>query len=62
MDELSPSKIDSIDKYEQLIVYVADRVGHDIRYAIDATKIANELSWTQTKLLLLGFVKLLNGI
>ena len=46
LDELSPSKIDGIDKYEQLIVYVTDRVGHDIRYAIDATKIANELSWT----------------
>ena len=46
LDELSPSKIDGIDKYEQLIVYVTDRAGHDIRYAIDATKIANELSWT----------------
>ena len=46
LDELSPSKIDGIDKYEPLIVYVTDRVGHDIRYAIDATKIANELSWT----------------
>ena len=46
LDELSPSKIDDIDKYEQLIVYVTDRAGHDIRYAIDATKIANELSWT----------------
>ena len=29
-----------------MIVYVTDRAGHDIRYAIDATKIANELSWT----------------
>lgn len=46
LDKLSPSKIDGIDKYEQLIVYVTDRAGHDIRYAIDATKIANELSWT----------------
>ena len=46
LDELSPSNIDGIDKYEQLIVYVTDRAGHDIRYAIDATKIANELSWT----------------
>jgi dTDP-glucose 4,6-dehydratase len=28
-----------------LITYVTDRAGHDIRYAIDATKIANELNW-----------------
>ena len=30
---------------EQLITYVNDRPGHDLRYAIDATKIATELSW-----------------
>ena len=30
----------------QLITYVDDRAGHDVRYAIDATKIANELNWT----------------
>ena len=57
LDELSPSKIDGIDKYEQLIVYVADRVGHDIRYAIDATKIANELSWTPDETFATGIRK-----
>ena len=57
LDELSPSKIDGIDKYEQLIVYVADRVGHDIRYAIDATKIANELSWTPNETFATGIRK-----
>ena len=31
--------------YEQLIVFVDDRPGHDRRYAIDATKISNELDW-----------------
>ena len=46
LDELIPSKIPGIDSYEQLITYVADRAGHDVRYAIDATKIANELGWT----------------
>jgi dTDP-glucose 4,6-dehydratase len=46
LDELIPSKIAGIDSYEQLITYVADRAGHDVRYAIDATKIANELGWT----------------
>jgi dTDP-glucose 4,6-dehydratase len=29
-----------------LITYVKDRPGHDVRYAIDATKIAQELGWT----------------
>ncbi len=30
---------------EKLITYVTDRAGHDLRYAIDATKIQNELGW-----------------
>jgi dTDP-glucose 4,6-dehydratase len=30
---------------EKLITYVTDRAGHDLRYAIDATKIARELGW-----------------
>lgn len=30
---------------EQLITYVSDRAGHDLRYAIDANKIMNELGW-----------------
>lgn len=30
---------------EQLITYVTDRAGHDLRYAIDATKIQQELGW-----------------
>ena len=45
LDEIEPSKHDAIKKYEQLIVHVEDRAGHDNRYAIDATKIANELNW-----------------
>ncbi len=28
-----------------LISYVKDRAGHDLRYAIDATKLTNELGW-----------------
>lgn len=32
-------------KSEQLIAYVKDRPGHDRRYAIDATKINQELGW-----------------
>ena len=30
---------------EKLIAYVTDRAGHDLRYAIDATKLKNELGW-----------------
>ena len=45
LDELASSKIKGIDKYENLITYVEDRSGHDVRYAIDASKIANELDW-----------------
>jgi dTDP-glucose 4,6-dehydratase len=30
---------------ESLITYVKDRPGHDLRYAIDATKINKELGW-----------------
>jgi len=45
LDDLAPSKIDGIDKYEKLITHVSDRAGHDARYAIDATKIDKELNW-----------------
>jgi len=30
---------------EKLITYVKDRAGHDMRYAIDATKLSTELGW-----------------
>jgi dTDP-glucose 4,6-dehydratase len=30
---------------EKLITYVKDRAGHDLRYAIDSTKLQNELGW-----------------
>lgn len=39
-----------LNKPESLITYVADRKGHDMRYAIDPTKIHNELGWlSETK-------------
>ncbi|MEN3379993.1 MAG: dTDP-glucose 4,6-dehydratase [Hyphomicrobiales bacterium] len=43
MDELAPSA--KIGPRENLITYVADRPGHDMRYAIDASRIATDLSW-----------------
>ena len=43
LDELKPRE-DS-KSYKNQITFVKDRPGHDRRYAIDATKIANELGW-----------------
>lgn len=37
--------LDALGKDESLIEFVADRLGHDRRYAIDADKIRNELGW-----------------
>ena len=36
----------AVGKGEELIQYVTDRPGHDRRYAIDNTKVKNELGWT----------------
>jgi len=44
LDELSPSTDGK--PYESLITYVTDRPGHDLRYAIDASKIRKELGWS----------------
>lgn len=40
--------INALGKSEDLITYVTDRPGHDMRYAIDPTKIKNELGWEPT--------------
>jgi len=49
LDELVPEHPEGIDKYEELITYVTDRPGHDLRYAIDASKIERELEWTPSE-------------
>jgi len=43
MDSLKPRS--SGKPYEELITYVTDRPGHDMRYAIDASKLKRELGW-----------------
>jgi dTDP-glucose 4,6-dehydratase len=43
MDELAPNP--NIGKYETLVSFAADRPGHDLRYAIDSTRISTELNW-----------------
>ncbi|USD41327.1 dTDP-glucose 4,6-dehydratase [Vibrio sp. SCSIO 43135] len=45
LEEMVPTKPPGVSSYEELITYVADRPGHDVRYAIDASKIEKELSW-----------------
>ncbi|KKW75133.1 dTDP-glucose 4,6-dehydratase [Acinetobacter sp. AG1] len=43
LDQLRPQN--NAQPYENLITFVKDRPGHDLRYAIDASKIENELGW-----------------
>ena len=45
LEELAPNKPEGVVHYEDLISYVQDRPGHDLRYAIDATKIKDDLGW-----------------
>jgi dTDP-glucose 4,6-dehydratase len=42
LDELRPR---ARGRYEDLITYVSDRPGHDLRYAIDPARLMNELGW-----------------
>ena len=45
LEELAPEKPAGITAYRDLITFVKDRPGHDLRYAIDASKIESELGW-----------------
>lgn len=45
LEELVPTKPHGIECYSSLITFVTDRPGHDVRYAIDASKIERELGW-----------------
>lgn len=45
LEELAPQKPAGIERFEDLITFVKDRPGHDLRYAIDASKIERELGW-----------------
>lgn len=54
LDNMRPRKS---GKYADLISFVADRPGHDLRYAIDATKIERELNWKAEETFDTGIVK-----
>lgn len=45
LEELAPDKPDGVEYYHDLITFVKDRPGHDLRYAIDAGKIERETGW-----------------
>ena len=45
LEELAPNKPTGVVHYQDLITYVTDRPGHDLRYAIDASKIQQDLGW-----------------
>ena len=45
LEELAPMKPKGVRKYSDLIAFVKDRPGHDLRYAVDARKLQQELSW-----------------
>jgi dTDP-glucose 4,6-dehydratase len=65
LDEVYPIKNNSkfniqnstLESYKELISFVADRAGHDRRYAIDASKIENELGWKANENFDSGIVK-----
>ncbi len=44
--DILDKRVPTTRPYRELISFVADRPGHDVRYAIDASKIAKELDWT----------------
>jgi dTDP-glucose 4,6-dehydratase len=45
LDTLIPDRLNGLSSYRELITYVQDRPGHDVRYAIDNTKIKSQLGW-----------------
>jgi dTDP-glucose 4,6-dehydratase len=59
LDEQKPPREQGheTNSYQDLITFVKDRPGHDLRYAIDASKIKNELGWEPSESFSSGFRK-----
>ena len=55
--EILDQKVPKAQSYKKQITYVTDRLGHDKRYAIDATKLENELGWKADENFETGIVK-----
>jgi dTDP-glucose 4,6-dehydratase len=60
LDTKIEDKPTSINRFEDLITHVTDRPGHDMRYAIDASKIKAELGWTPRESFASGIEKTIN--
>jgi dTDP-glucose 4,6-dehydratase len=58
LDEIKPKKDKS--SYKDQITYIKDRQGHDKRYAIDSTKILNEITWKPAESFQSGIIKTIN--
>jgi len=56
-DQISTLRKRNLKSYFDLITFVADRPGHDMRYAIDARKIESQLGWTPSENAETGFRK-----
>ena len=55
--EVLDAKMPAANSYKNLINFVTDRAGHDRRYAIDATKIENDLGWKADENFETGIIK-----
>ena len=49
LEVFAPTKPEGVGRYEDLIRFMTDRPGHDRRYAIDASKVKQELGWVPTE-------------
>ena len=45
LEALQADKPTGVERYRDLVTFVKDRPGHDVRYAIDAGKVHRELGW-----------------
>lgn len=57
LDIQAPNRPDGVTQYSNLITFVADRPGHDRRYAVDTDKIERELGWKPQETLQSGLAK-----
>lgn len=57
LEEMRPGKPAGVVRYRDLVTHVADRPGHDVRYAIDAGKIERELGWAPQETFASGLSK-----
>ena len=60
LDEIVPEKLNGMNSFKELISYVTDRPGHDVRYAINADKISKDLDWRPKENFESGILKTVN--